>query len=240
MPSPLRKHHGSYGRRLALACGLAVLGLIVLAVLGPDEERLEELLFHTGVEGELRILPEIQIIDAEDPVTQKEKQAMAGATQGLDVDVIDRTEPERPTENPEPVAPRKGTPDPSLPVNQNPTDGVVGAADAEDQVRMTRPTQRSNDFILIKLVRPVYPPGIPASLRKRTIPVDVAVYVEPDGKVSGAYVTKGGGAKAFEDAALAAVLEWEYRYVGPDGEAEPFWDQVRWIFSPRSPASASR
>jgi len=192
------------------------------------------------VEGELRILPEIQIIDPEDPVTQKEKRAMAGATQGLEVEVVDRTEIERPTENPNPVAPRRGIPDPTLPVNQNPADGTVGGTDDQDQVRMMRPSQRSSDFILIKMARPIYPPGIPAAIRRRTIQVDVAIYVEADGKVSGAYVTKGGGGQAFEEAALSAVREWEYRYVGPEGEAEPFWDQVRWIFAPHSAASASR
>jgi TonB family protein len=117
-------------------------------------------------------------------------------------------------------------------------DGAVGANDATDQVRMTRPTQRSNDFILVKLVRPSYPPGIPASMRQRAIHVDVAVYVEPDGKVSGAYVTKTNGGKSFEQAALAAVRQWEYRYLGAEGQAEAFWDQVRWIFAP-SPSAAT-
>lgn len=237
MPSSLRTHHGSYARRLALACGLAVLGIVLVAVLGPDEDRLENLLFHTGVEGELRVLPEIQIIDAEDPVTQEEKHTMAGATQGLDVEVVDRTEPERPTENPLPVDPRRGRPDPSLPVNQVPTDGLLGATDQVDQVRMMRPTQRSNDFILVKMSRPVYPPGIPPALRQRTVHVDVAIYVEADGKVSGAYVTRSTASRPFEDAALAAVQGWEYRYVGREGKAQPFWDQVRWIFAPHGAAS---
>jgi TonB family protein len=221
---------------MLLACGLAVVILILIAVLGPDEERLQQLLFHTGVEGELRILPEIQIIQEEDPVSQEAKQAMAGATQGLDVEVVDRPEQETPSENPTPAPPPRGQPDPTLPFDDQPRVGAVGADEVVDQVRMVRPTQRSNDFILVKLVRPQYPPGISPALRRRTFQVDVAVYVEADGKVSGAYVTKGEGGRAFEEAALSAVRQWEYRYVGPDGKAEPFWDQVRWIFAPRGPA----
>ena len=103
---------------------------------------------------------------------------------------------------------------------------------------MRRPSQRSLDFILVKLVRPRYPRGVHPSLLATTVTVDVAIYVESDGRVDDAYITRGEGGKLFEDEVLRAVRQWEYRYVGSDGKAQPFWDQVRWIFRPVGRAAA--
>lgn len=229
--------HGSYGRRILLAAAAALVGLILVAILGPDEDRLQDLLFHTGVEGQLRILPDIEIIRDQDPVSQDPKHMRASAAKGLQVEVVDRHPTTVETEDATPVPPVAGVPDYTIETNVEPKQGLSQSNDAREQVRMVRPSQRSLDFVLIKLVRPRYPPGI---VLPHPVTVDVAIYVESDGSVSDAYVTRGEGGKAFEEAALRAVLQWKYRYLGAKGKAEPFWDQVRWIFKPPSSPGAGQ
>ncbi len=233
MTTEARARRGSYRRRMAAAALAAIGGFLLLAILGPDEDRLQDWLFHTGVEGELRILPSIEIIDDTDPVEQTEQETMPSASRGLDVEVVDRKE--------EPLSPlateaaprERGRPDPTLPTTAVPGWGVGGGDQTVDRVRMVRPSQRSLDFILVKMVQPRYPADAPRWLRLRKVVVDVAIYVESDGTVSDAYILRSEGDESFSRAVLDAVLQWRYRYVGSDGHAEPFWDQVRWIFEAR-------
>ena len=224
----------SYGQRMGLAALAAFIGLILLAILGPDEQGLQDWLFHTGAKGELRILPEIQIIQDENPHTQKEKRTMAGASQGLQVEVVDRPQTPPAVDAKLPSPARKGIPDPSLPSNSILRHEKGQLDDERNQIRMVRPSQQSLDFILVKLVRPEYPRKVPRWLRAKTVVVDVAIYVEADGRVSDAYILRGEGGELFANAVLKTVRQWEYRYIGAMGKEQPFWDQVRWIFQPRS------
>ncbi len=221
--------HGSYRRRILLASGAALVGMVLIAILGPDEDRLQQLLFHTGVEGELRVLPNIEIIQDQDPKNQDPKQMRARASKGLQVEVVDKREPTPTTENAIPEPPPQGVPDYTIESDTKPKESNWQGNEDRQQVRMVRPSQRSLDFVLIKLVRPRYPRGV---VLPHPVTVDVAIYVESDGRVSDAYVTRGEGGKRFEEEALRAVRQWQYRYLGEEGAAEPFWDQVRWIFKP--------
>ena len=230
--------HGSYRRRILLASGAALVGLVILALLGPDEDRLQQLLFHTGVEGELRVLPNIEIIRDEDPRSQDPQQMRASTPKGMQVEVTDKHEPNPTTENAIPVPPPQGVPNYTVENDTKPKEGEWQGNEDRQQVRMVRPSQRSLDFVLVKLVRPRYPKG---PILPYPITVDVAIYVESDGTVSDAYVTRGQGGKRFENEALRAVRQWQYRYLGEKGKAEPFWDQVRWIFKPpNSPVPATQ
>jgi TonB family protein len=234
MTTKPRFSHGSYTRRILLASTAALLGFILFAILGPDEDRLQYWLLHSGIEGPLRILPNIEIIPERDPVSQAAEHRRANVTQGLEVNVVDR-KPERESLKGLPVPPAHGKPEYSVETQQEPSEEIWPGTEERERVRLMRPSQRSLDFVLVKLVRPEYPHGVPLALQSRTITVDVAIYVESDGKVSGAYITKGEGGKLFESEVLRAVRQWEYRYVGQEGDAQPFWDQVRWIFKPAQP-----
>jgi len=229
--------HGSYGRRILLAAAAALVGFVLIAILGPDEDRLQHLLFHTGVQGELRVLPDIEIIRDQDPVSQDPKHQRASAAKGLQVEVVDPPPTTVEAQDATPVPPPTGVPNYTIETKQKPADGLSQSNDVREQVRMVRPSQRSLDFVLIRLVRPRYPPGV---VLPHPVTVDVAIYVENDGTVSDAYVTRGEGGKAFEEAALRAVRQWKYRYLGEEGKAEPFWDQVRWIFKPPAATGTER
>jgi len=219
---------------MGLALLAAVAGLIALALFGPDEQQLQTWLFHTGVEGELRILPELQIIQDTDPITQPERRTMAGATEGMNVEVVDRPLKPLSPDSDEPAPRTRGVARPTIEWNPKLAPRPDVGDQPQDRTRMIRPSQRSLDFVLVKLVRPIYPAATPDWLRRKKVVVDVAVYVEADGKVSDAYILRSNGGPLFSQAVLQAVRQWEYRYVGAAGQEQPFWDQVRWIFEPRS------
>jgi len=213
-----------------LALLVALVAFYLGSVYGPHPDEVRHWMLHTGVEGELRVMPEIHIVRSEDAITQDQHQSMAGATKGVETEV-EEEKPKPPEEvvDPDPFLP-KGNPDEIL-ETALPFTGMSVENETEDQIQMLRPTQQSNDFVLIRLVRPNYPRNAPVHLRQRSVTVEVAIYVELDGKVGGAYISSSGG-KVFDEAVLAAVHQWEYRYVGPEGQQEEVWDQVRWIFAP--------
>jgi TonB family protein len=218
-----------YLRRMSLAVGFAVASVVVGVLIGPDPQDIHRWLEHTGMEGDLVILDEIQIIPDDDPITQKPKEAMAGAMQGLEVDVEPspvNPEAEKPTPSPR----EQGLPEPRPVVSELPIEGLTLSRDRVTQVEMHRSPQRSMSFVLRKFVAPLYPENAGSSQRSRVIWVVVAMYVDEEGKVTDAYTTRNDGGPDFRAAVLDAVRQWEYEPLRIDGVAHGFWDEIHFKF----------
>ncbi len=226
---PLHHPHqpDRYLRRMVLFVAVSVLALVIGALLGPTPEQVEEFFLHTGREGPLLVLDEIDIIPDNDPVSTPPKDSMAGATQGVDAPVEPLDRPVEDAENPQPARKVRGSPDPSEASENIPLPGSTRSVDRLDQLEQHRASQQTMTFILEKFVRPVYPTAAGSMDRARVVTVWVAMYVNERGKVEHAYIQRSDGGPLFERAVLEAVLQWEYRPFLIDDVPQGFWDQQR-------------
>jgi len=80
------------------------------------------------------------------------------------------------------------------------------------------------------VVNPDYPDGTPAAMRQRQIVVATHLYVDEEGRVGHAYVSRNDGGPEFASAALDAVRQWVYEPVLVDGEPIGFWDTIYFVF----------
>ncbi len=233
-----------YGRRMALAVALSCVALgaapfLRLSAGCSGRGTARSVAGHTGAQGELRLLPEINLAHADDAVTRWRQQSMARASRGVDVQVA--TKPVSTAATPPATAPDATTPDAAAPPPRGlpradvtwqqliaPTEPT--GREARTQVELNRPSQQSLEFVLVKFVRPRYPQGVPAALLMRRIVVHAAMYVGTDGRVSDAYVIRSEGGPPFDREVLSAIRQWEYRPLVVDRAPQPFWDQIKVTF----------
>lgn len=215
-----------YARRLAVMAALAALVFVLVALLGPAGDPNREWYDHTGVRGEIQIIDALSISRDDDPLDLNSRPELENATRGVDpalTEKIVQPDPENPLpperdpgeygDNVRQVEPREAT-------------RIVG----ESPVELRGRSQQSLDFVLLHVVNPEYPDGVAASLRRREIVVATHIYVDEQGKVAHAYVSRNDGGPRFEHAALDAVRQWVYEPVLVDGVPTGFWDTIYFVF----------
>lgn len=230
------------GRRLfwALPLALAIIGAMVL--LGPDAESIERKFTPYGEVGPLRLLPEISIDDAEDARQQRAavEAAAPPAAPDYQIDPADRSEQARES------APVSSDVQPDMPhVGESDTEPalteVAMASDGDATVDMDLPSQTvDSDFIITKLVRPLYPAQASVADRARpVITVTAGFFVDSAGTVQALMIQSNDGGPAFAAAARQAMEQWEFQPRLRDGvPPAPRWLVVTWRFrSPFRPLS---
>jgi TonB family protein len=206
------------------AAVVAVAGLALLVLLGPDEQEIKERFEYYGAPGELKIMPEISIEEGQQPVHQIPRSLQVEPPPAnLEI------EREDPSEDGMVEVP---------PVNlqeQNQVETVreFPSEDADltsdQQVEMARPLQTNPDYYILNLVRPQYP--LDASETERRTPViivTVAIHVGPDGLVSDAWITRNTGGPHFGEECLKAVRQWKFGWRVDPGVGRQF--PITWRF----------
>lgn len=222
----------------ALPVALAVLGALIW--LGPDAETIERKFTPYGNPGPLRLMPEISIEDDTAPAHQR---AAAEATPPPTAPRY-AVEPEDHSPEAEEIAPRpadeaaevSGTGE-SAAVRPE-TDAMV-AADGDASVDMDIPSQHADsDFIIRKLVRPLYPARASHEDRLRpVITVVAAFFLDQTGTIEAVMIQSNEGGPEFAAAVREAMEQWEFAPRMRDGQPPaPRWLVVTWHF--RSPFSA--
>lgn len=218
-----------YGRRLAGALLVVVVGAYLAAILGPEAEPEREWFEHTGVEGEIEIIDAIEVVRDDDPVTAREARHMANATEGIPSPITEKVVNEN---NPDPVFRERErgqqNVDPEVVPQDDPESRNATQNDA--YVEMNRSAQQSDQFVLLHSVHPGYPSGVAPALRQRELVVRVNMYVDEGGHVTHAYVDRNDGGPRFETVVLEAVKQWIYKPVVIDGEPTGFWDTIYFVF----------
>ena len=184
----------------------AVVGLILLVWLGPDEQSIKERFEYYGAPGDLRIMPEISIEEGEQDLHQIPKSLQV-TPPPANIEV----EKDEPTD--------KGTVE-IPPVNIQDPNKVEIASDvpreeselaSEPQVEMALPMQSNPDYYILHMVRPEYPPDASESERRTAVIfVNVVIFVGPDGLVTDAWVNNTNGSRLFVEATLKAVRQWKF------------------------------
>ncbi len=219
MPGRSWDNDASYRWRI-LAILPAVVLLFAVAVFVTRHMAPQDVFKYVGWRGELELMPEITIIpDAPSPdVTPTETGKTPERTVVLD------------------LADAPGEFEPNPPRVEREPDKVTAPAfdDLENAPSVREPDNKpvpySNDAIILKQVKPVYPP----EMRERGIEgkVTIEVLVNEAGRVTEARVVSRLGPEAFEEAALTAIRQWEYQSPLDDrGRPMQFWARYRVNFT---------
>lgn len=229
----------STGKRLLWAVPLAVAVLVIIALLGPSAETIERKFTPYGKSGELQLMPEISVDDGQQEASRQAASEASPPPPAPDFQV----EPEELSPNATEL-----TPTPSETVSElsgqadsqadQPESDVVVPNDSMAQVDMEMPSQRvDSDFIITKLVRPLYPPHASQADRARpVITVKAAFFVKSDGEVTALIINSNDGGPEFAEAARMAMEQWEFEPRLKNGELPAArWLVVTWRF--RSPYS---
>ncbi len=212
-------------RRILWAVVFSLVALLAFILLGPDAESVKKRFEYYGVEGDLRIMPEISIEDGHDQIHQLPKTlTMPPPPTSVEIEPEDQSEtgtvfiPKVTTEPVSEVLTDQPRPDP---------DSEVAST---ERVELSLPQQSNPDWYIIHQVRPEYP--LTASEEERRLPVifvRVAIFVGPSGKVSDAMIQATNGSSVFANEVLKRVKLWEFGWRVPPGAGR--WIAMTWNFN---------
>jgi protein TonB len=209
----MREYDKAALKRLVWLIPLSML-ILVLILITLEHLQVADTFFNVGYEGPMKLLPEITILDdsgAEAEVFAEERHDMVAR----DVEVY--TEEEEPAvEDDHPLTPSESTEPTEEPV----TDEFHG----EDVIRSYpahAPVPYREDYVILRMVKPVYPPeAIELGLEGYVL---VEVFVNEQGTVQEAYVRKVKGIEAFETSTVEAVRQFVFKPVRDRGAPSSFW-----------------
>ncbi len=195
------------GRRMLAAGMIALAGLIALVLLGPSQDEIKKRFEYYGAPGDLRVMPEIVILEGSDQVRQLPKTLQAPPPPAK-IEV----EPDNPLADTKKPIPHETLSD-QIPVDERPTvDPVPDSEFAEtNRVEMMLPRQSNPDWYILHQVFVEYP--FTASAAEQRIPVifvNVAIFVDPEGNVSEAMIQSSTGGSAFTKEVLAKIKLWKF------------------------------
>jgi outer membrane biosynthesis protein TonB len=184
-------------------------------------------------------MPEISVEDRSDPVHRRPATETTPPPAAPNYQV----EPEEIAPDQEEVTPPpkeetsrvRGTGDSDSDVPES----EVAIADAGDaNVAMDLPAQTADsDFIIRKLVRPLYPGGVSdADRAKPLITVQAAFFLDETAEIVAVIIQSNDGGPEFAEEVRQAMEQWEFEPRLRDGQPpQPRWLVVTWRF--RSPFS---
>ena len=185
---------------------LAVTGLVLLVLLGPDEQTIKERFEYYGAPGELQIMPEISIEEGHQEIHQIPRSLQVEPPPS-NIEI----EKEDPSEDGTVEIPPVNLQDPNKveKTSRFPRDNAEMSQD--QQVEMALPMQSNPDYFILHMVRPEYPLGASEAERRiAVILVEVVIFVGPDGLVTDAWVNSTNGSRLFVDEAIKAVKQWKF------------------------------
>lgn len=227
---------GQVNKRLMWAIPIALGLIVIIALLGPSAEDVERKFTVYGTDGPLELMPEIAVEDGID-MTQRSAQSMESSPPPAP---IYETEPE-PQPDTKTIAPQEELTSPVKPADGTSQElaveeAIVSDSEGQSNVDMLMPSQSANsDFIIRKLVRPVYPPGASKVDRmKRVLAVKAGFFVNETGSIVAVMIQSNEGGNEFGTAVKAAMEQWEFEPRIRNGEPPASrWLVVTWRF--RSP-----
>jgi TonB family protein len=201
----------AYRRRLYILTPVAAV-LVTLLFFTSDRIPYREIEQRVGWEGEMRILPEITIITENDDESSFERQFRVDAMTSVNLDLAETGD----------VAASK------TPVEEKPKDDEVQVATEDYDVRTVqraREVSYSEDYVILQMVEPEYPPeelamGIESN-------VTVELFVNERGRVVSATVLSSDGRASFEDASLDAVRQFVFQPPVREGHRTSMWIKFR-------------
>jgi len=211
-----RRREPSYRARLRYAFLLSLAAHLLLAVAFRPLSDVIPLVRHIGYHGPLEIMPEISVIEEQEARAENPVERLSGAGspsffEVVPIQIVDWSVPSSPREASEQAAPDQGIGD-----------------DVLQQMETSLPQPTSEDVVIRKLVKPLYPrSSIEAGVEGIAI---YRLYIRSDGTVRHARLVYSDVDRACELAAYRAALEWKFRPYVVGGAESGFIYQVPFRF----------
>jgi len=192
-------------RRWLVASGCAVVALLLLVWLGPEETRITRQLQYYGAPGEMKIMPEISIDTGAD-ARHRLPRSLQMPPPPAKIEVVPERTDDRAIEK---VPKAEVAIDRVAEAVTDPAEAIVDAL-FEEQVQLLLPQQTSRDWYILHMVRPEYPVLASEQDRRRpVINVVVWIFVDTQGNVTAAQLISNEGGDVFGNAVLEAVQQWK-------------------------------
>jgi len=207
----IREYDRSMRRRLVFLLPLALVVIIVLLV-SLERSRVVDRMFNVGYEGPMKLLPEITILDE----TGREAEIFSEERHDMIAREFEVYSEEEESEDEDALT--------SMAPEEQPEEPITDEIDGIDPLRTYpshAPVPFREDYVILKMVKPDYPPE--AMERGEEGYVLIEVYVNDRGKVEDAWIRKARGVKSFEDSALEAIRQFEFRPIREMGKPTSFW-----------------
>jgi len=202
----------AYRRRLWVVTPIAAL-LVAALFFTSDRVSFQDLEKHIGWKGELRLLPEITIITEEENEMSEEHHQALLAMSSLDIELPEGADFAAAAENEARAEEDARVELPEFDPFEVPT------------LKARREAPYSQDYVLIKMVEPVYPAdALRAGLEGH---VTVELLVDEQGRVADAKVISALGPKSFQDASLEAVRQFLFQPPTDHGVPSTMWIKFR-------------
>lgn len=207
----IKEYDRRWRKRLIYLLPVSVLLLIILAI-SLEKTKVVDRIYSVGYEGPMQILPEITILDdsgIEAEVFEKERHDMVAR----DVEVYS-----------EEIEDEHDEAETSLSPIEDPQEPIYDDFEGRDAIRTYEshaPVPYREDYVITKMIEPIYPPE--AMILGHEGYVLVEVYINNKGFVQEAWVRKIKGDESFEAATLDAVKQFEFRPIMDRGEPISFW-----------------
>ncbi len=211
MPEKIKEYDRRWRKRIVYLLPVSLLLIVILAI-SLEKSKVVDRIFSVGYEGPIQILPEITILDdsgIEAEVFEKERHDMVAR----DVEVYS-----------EEIEDEHDDAETSLSPKEDPEEPIYDDFEGSDAIRTYEshaPVPYREDYVIKKMIEPIYPPE--AMIRGHEGYVLVEVYVNNRGFVQEAWVSKVKGDKSFEAATLDAVKQFEFRPIMDRGKPVSFW-----------------
>lgn len=200
----------AYKRRIRLIVPLVLAGYATL-FLATGSVRYEDIPRYVGWRGELELLPEITVMPEIASVEAEPAPREDVVQETVALDLTPRGEVE--TDQPPPVL-------------AEPKPRIAEAAEGTQEVRsIARPGQRepsySDVYVILKMVKPVYPPFERAQGIEGNVTVELMI--DEYGMVAIANVLSTVGPVSFEESALEAVRQFVFQPPTEHGQPTSMW-----------------
>jgi TonB family protein len=205
------EHDRSYRRRLFILFPLTIIAHLLLFIAFIRVSAVRHIV-RFGYEGPPMLHPEISILDDRTPESDIAAQRTALVLQEVFIEGLDRPAPATGDE----PAPRPA---------EEPRPSIVVPELEEDLTFRTHashaPVPYREDYVILRLVKPIYPPDAIANAREGYVLVEACIAA--DGTVSEAYVRSSYGGLSFDESSLNAVRQFLFKPIIERGRAISFW-----------------
>jgi TonB family protein len=209
MPRSYHDRESDYRKRLTLILPVSVL-LVSFLFIFSDVVPYHEIERRFGWEGAMQILPEITIVQDNDPYEEIREQSRPRALTALEIEELDETGP---TEGAKREEVRR----------EEPEEIITPELDEEIVRRYPAHTDvpYSEEYIILAMEKPEYPPreleeGIEAD-------VTLEILVNEGGRVERVWVLAARGPKSFEKASLTAAHKFRFKPPIVEGRPTAMW-----------------
>jgi len=230
------KHEMEYRRRLTAAAATAVVlqavAVLLMMMAGWNPLRVPER-WHLGYAGKDLPQPELEVLEPNSVQSYFYQKKREGRLQAIEYRVL---QPIELSPGPEPVAEHNVR----KPVEETQPDDQTSLVEDVDIVEPVPAAHRdiaySENFQIVKLVKPVYPEyELQRGVRARLL---VNVYVTPSGDLEDAQIQQAdtdppsASSRGFELATLEAVRQWKVRPPSSVRGRQGIWVTIPVVFDP--------